>query len=532
MSHVLQVDPHWAGTRLDQFWLHHLGNSVARARIQEWIRSGLATVDGRPCHKPSLRVSAGQHLTLEVPHQAPAAITPAPGPLCVLYADDHLVVINKAPGLTTHPAPSVEGPTVVERVAAAFPSLLTLGGERPGVVHRLDKDTSGLLVLALSEPARMGLAAAFSKRQVHKEYLALAARLLAQPLRIDLPMDRHPTLKTRMAVLPHGRPALTEVWPLWQAPGGHATLVRVRIHTGRTHQIRVHLASQRHPLLGDEVYAPKSIAAMAPRQMLHSWYLAFTHPITGQPLEFRVPPPPDFWDTLEALTHRTLRLGVTGSPGCGKSTVTHMLAAAGVPTVSADAIVAQSYLPGAVGWELLRCHYGRRFTPNDDAPVNRTALAQAMEDPRLRREVESLIHPVVREAVMAFWQAHPSAPVAVAEIPLLLESGMAEDCDLVVAVFCPDTLRHQRLAARGWNTQQQHRMDSWQWPQVSKIRAAHLVVDNSSALDHTLRRTLAALTVIMGIAKHRQQRLLHRLRHFFIHGAWPNTPRSPHVSAS
>lgn len=532
MIHALQVLSQWAGTRLDQLWMHHLGDTVPRARIQEWIRAGLATVDGRPCGKPSLRVSAGQRLTLEVPDPSPATVTPDPGPLSVLYADDHLVVIDKAPGLTTHPAPSVEGPTVVERAAAAFPALLTLGGERPGVVHRLDKDTSGLLVLALSEPARVGLSAVFSERRVHKEYLALVAGALHEPMRVDLPMDRHPTLKTRMAVVPHGRPALTEVWPLWQAPGGQAALVRVRIHTGRTHQIRVHLAAQKHPLLGDAVYAPGAIAAMAPRQMLHSWYLAFAHPITGQRLEFRAAPPQDFWDTLEALTHRTLRLGITGCPGCGKSTVTRMLAEAGVPTVSADAIVGQSYLPGAAGWEILRCHYGRRFTPSDDAPVDRQALAQAMEDPRLRREVESLIHPVVRAEVAAFWEAHRDAPVAAAEIPLLLESGMDEDCDLVLGVFCPDSLRHQRLAGRGWSPEHRSRMDSWQWPQAHKIRAAHLVVDNSGPLDDTLRRTLAALAVAMRLAQGRRQRLLHRLRHFLHHGVWPESPGSPHVSPS
>ncbi|MBZ4648004.1 MAG: hypothetical protein JG760_255, partial [Desulfomicrobiaceae bacterium] len=155
-----------------------------------------------------------------------------------------------------------------------------------------------------------------------------------------------------------------------------------------------------------------------------------------------------------------------------------------------------------------------------------------MEDPRLRREVEALIHPVVRAEVAAFWEAHRDAPVAAAEIPLLLEGGMAEDCDLVFGVFCPDDLRHQRLADRGWGPEQRSRMDSWQWPQARKIRAAHLVVDNSGPLDDTLRRTLAALAVAMRLAQGRRQRLLHRLRHFLHHGVWPESPGSPHVSPS
>ncbi len=522
MSHMAHTTMAHVGLRLDQFWHEQLNGAVPRSRIQAWIRAGQATIDGQPCTKPGQRLAAGQHLTLEVESPPAAALTPDPGPLHVLFADDHLVVITKPAGITTHPAPSVEGPTIVERVAAHYPGILHLGGERPGVVHRLDKDTSGLMVLALFEGARQGLVAALSARQVHKEYLALASGTIAAPCTIELPIGRHPSIKTRMAPLPQGRPAHTEVWPLWTAPDGRATLVRVRIHTGRTHQIRVHLAARGHPLLGDTVYAPTAIAAMAPRQMLHSWFLAFHHPITGELLSFRVPPPEDFWNTLVSLTHRPLRLGITGALGSGKSTVTRILAEAGVPVFSADAAVAASYLPGQPGWELLRCHFGRRFTPEDTAPVDRAALAQAMEDPRLRRQVEALIHPLVQEALEAFWHTQATAKVVAAEIPLLLESGFADSCDLVLTVFCPDALRHARLRDRGLTTTHCARLEGWQWPQARKVCAAHLIVDNSGRLDDTLRRTHAALTVAQGIAERRHQQLCSALAHLLEHGAWPN----------
>jgi 23S rRNA pseudouridine1911/1915/1917 synthase len=510
--------------RLDHLWTERLG-SFPRPRIQEWIRQGKATIDGQRCTKPGQRVRPGQCLHLESEPVTPASLQADPGPLQVCYADAHILVLHKPAGMTVHPAPSVEGPTLVERVAAHFPSLLQLGSERPGIVHRLDKDTSGLMVLALSETARHALTAAFAQRLVHKEYLAIASGHLTQPLRVDLPLDRHPTLKTRMTPHPQGRPALTEIWPLWQAPQGQATLVRARIHTGRTHQIRVHLSASGHPLVGDQVYAPQTTAAMAPRQMLHSWYLAFAHPITGEPLAFCAPPPEDFWQTLADLAWQPLRIGITGAVGCGKSTLADIWRAQGVPVLSADTVVAELYQPKAPGWETLRCHFGRRFTPDDTGPVDRIALRQAMNDPRTRREVEALIHPLVADALTHFWSAHCHAPVLAAEIPLLLEAGFRDACDIILAVFCPDDLRHERLAQRGWDAPRIAQMEGWQWSQEQKIRAAHLIVDNSGSLEDTKHRTMAALAIVQSRLQTAHTRILQSLRRLAAQGP-PQPPAS------
>lgn len=508
------VDARNGGIRLDAFWQGILeSEGVARTRVQNWIRAGRAQVDGRECRKSSLKLVPGQRLSLE-PEDIQSALEPVRGDLDVVFADEHMLVINKTANLTVHPAPSVDEPTLVHHLVHAFPDLLAQGGERPGVVHRLDKDTSGLIAVALSDPARLALTRAFAERKIYKEYLALVAGTPPEYGRVSLPLGRHPSIKTRMAVVPGGRPAETEYRLVWTAPDKSASLVRVLLHTGRTHQIRVHLTAIGHPLLGDSVYADPATAARAPRQMLHAWQLRLSHPISGQDLAFQIPPPEDFLERLRGLCRVPLRVGLTGVTGSGKSTVRRVLEEEGLPVFCADQAVARSYEPGGDGWKILRHYFGDRFTPSMDQSVDKAALYAAMaESESLRREVEGLVHPVVRHALHTFQQAQ-GQEVSVAEIPLLCEAGLTGDVDLLTVVFCPREQRETRLAGRGWSAERVASVDSWQWPQTRKLRQAQLVVDNSGSLDDLTRRARGLARVLRDLEARRALRHLTVLTSF------------------
>lgn len=486
------VGPEGRGTRLDAFLGHAAG--LSRSRLKKAVQEGHCRVDGALCLEADLRLAPGRVVELDIP-DADSALQPEAGELAVLYRDAALVVLDKPAGLTVHPCPSCPEGTLVHRLLAHFPELGRLEGFRPGIVHRLDKDTSGLLVAALTEPARLALTGSFAVRAVRKTYLALTRGVPGAEGRVDLPVGRHPTLKTKMAVVPEnrgGKPALTEWRTLYADPAGRFALLAVTIHTGRTHQIRVHLAHIGHPLWGDRVYAPHdpAWADPAPRQMLHAWKLAFPHPDDGRTMAFLCPPPADFPATIEALARRTRNVVLTGTPGCGKSTALRLLGEAGVPVWSADAAVARLYKPGADGWLLLRGRYGERFLqPSGQAgrpgeePVDRAALTRAlMEDPGLRRELEALIHPLVFADMEQFFAEAglAGAPLAVAEVPLWHESRKPVGDALVVTVACPVPARHARLARkRGWSAEKAAAVDAWQWTEDAKIRASHYVVDNS-----------------------------------------------------
>ncbi len=504
------------GQRLDAFWQGILDEEgVTRSRVQAWIRDGRARVDGRVCAKPATKVLPGQVLSL-LPEFPDSDIVPDDGPLCVLYADEHLAVVDKEAGLTVHPAPSVTGTTLVHRAAARFPSLPALGGQRPGVVHRLDKDTSGLMVLALSEPARLALSESFASRDVSKEYLALVAGVPPSSGVVTLPLDRHPTIKTRMAVAERGgRAAESRYRLLWTAPDRSASLVRVRILTGRTHQIRVHMTALGHPLLGDAVYADRKTAARAPRQMLHAWRLRFRHPASGEELSFLAPPPDDFLHVLHELSRERVCIGLTGAVGSGKSTVRAAVEEAGVPVFCADRVVAGSYARGGEGCAILEHHFGKRFSAPGGG-IDKDRLREAMQDPSLRREVERLVHPLVRHALADFRARHVE-DVTLAEIPLLCEAGLAGETDLVATVFCPDGVRHERLRGRGWPDERIAEIDSWQWSQARKVRAAHLVIDNSGSLDELRTRSTAMLGVVRDMLRARSERDMEKLRDLFEH---------------
>ncbi len=284
-----------SGNRLDRFLADALAH-LSRARVQALIREGHVRLNHRPA-KPSESVRPADVVSWEEPPPAETALVPEAMDLPMLYEDDDLLVINKPAGLVTHPAPGNEAGTLVNALLAHCPTLSGIGGERrPGIVHRLDKDTTGCLVVAKNDLAHRALAAQFAGRTTRKTYLALV-RGVPVPASgtIDAPVGRHPVHRKKMAVvaLPRGRSARTDyrVRQRLRTDAGPTSLVECRLHTGRTHQLRVHLKHLGHPILGDVLYGGLRPPA---RQMLHAWKLAFQHPRTGQEREFQAPLPADF----------------------------------------------------------------------------------------------------------------------------------------------------------------------------------------------------------------------------------------------
>ena len=296
-DHDFRVEADAAGTRLDQFLAAQVP-ALSRARIQDMIKTAHVTLNGATT-KPGARLKTGDAILLTEPPPAPIETTAEDIALDVLFEDDDLIVINKPAGLVVHPAAGNWSGTLVNALLHHCLNLSGIGGEqRPGIVHRLDKETSGCLVAAKNDAAHQSLARQFARREVTKIYLAIATgRFSRKSGTVDAVMGRHPVNRKRMAVVTaHGpglkgafRPSKTTWHVLSELPAG--TLVECTLHTGRTHQIRVHLKHLGHPVVGDELYGKRGDF---PRQMLHAWRLGFAHPRTGERLNFESPIPADF----------------------------------------------------------------------------------------------------------------------------------------------------------------------------------------------------------------------------------------------
>ncbi len=299
----LIVPAHARGERLDRY-LAGACPELTRSRIQKLIRSGRVTVDGGGA-APGRRLRGGESVVVEIPPAEPASAAPQPLPVEVVFEDRWLVVVDKPRGMVVHPAPGHPAGTLVNALLHRCRDLSGVGGElRPGIVHRLDKDTTGLLVVAKDDATHRALQDQFKKRSVEKVYLAVVVGRLQGEGVVDRPIGRHPKDRKRMAVdAPRARPAWTR-WKALQLLRG-ATLVEVCIGTGRTHQIRVHLASLGHPVAGDPLYGgvrrarglgdplARRLLEGAPAQALHAWRLVFDHPRTGERLRLVAPVPPD-----------------------------------------------------------------------------------------------------------------------------------------------------------------------------------------------------------------------------------------------
>ena len=294
---------HHAGQRLDQA-LHEQLPAFSRARLQDWIKSGRVLVNGAP-GRPSRVLREGDRIDVEPAELPPLRAAPEAIPLRVLYEDADFVAIDKPAGMVVHAGAGVHTGTLVNALLGRFASLSALGGElRPGIVHRLDRFTSGAILVAKNDAAHRALAAQFAGRQVEKTYLALVhGSVKADSGRIEKPIARDPRHRTRMtARLTTGRAAWTGYRVLRRWEG--FTFLEVRIGTGRTHQIRVHLSSIGHPLAGDRLYgAPARSPAQPPieRFFLHAHRIRFQHPSSGQQVEIVSPLPEDLTRWMEQL---------------------------------------------------------------------------------------------------------------------------------------------------------------------------------------------------------------------------------------
>lgn len=593
--------------RLDRFLADILRpEGISREKIKQLIQRGYVHINDSPCKSPKEVLKPGQTVCIVVP-DTQNVLLPDPGELNIVYEDEYCLIVNKPYGVTVHPCPSCPDGTMVNRLLFHFPKLRNMDGTRPGIVHRLDKDTSGLLLVALDEKTRIALAAAFSARVVKKEYLALIKGVPNQKeADITVPVGRHPTYKTKMAAFPgcekklpgSVRTAHSHYRVLFADPNGRFSLVLVSIHTGRTHQIRVHMAHIGHPLWGDPLYGgpthlamdgsclrfmpeeqdtinqeniemddteflhsnpfihhntasegtqtenstktsfirasqqktekktfanvPQGAQLVAERQMLHAFHLSFNHPETGNLLDFYSKIPSDFKTAMLKLLSRPLRVIITGLPGCGKSALTHEMEQLGLPVWSADACVRTLYEPGNDGWMLLRRRFGNKFIKTESSSVDKAELFAAMcTDPSLRKEIEELIHPLVEYDLNTFWtSAEKKAalsghiPISVAEIPLFLEAESGARMKkypespypdpIRICVFCPDRERHARLEKfRHVPTHIAATLDSWQWDITRKVRACHILIDNSGSREAMAQRAYHLLGILKTLQKKR-----------------------------
>jgi 23S rRNA pseudouridine1911/1915/1917 synthase len=298
--------------RLDKFLADQLG--LSRTQAARLVADKAVTVDGRPA-RASRILKRGERVAVRFPEdQPPRTLKPAAIPLVVVYEDEDLAVIDKPAGLVVHPAPGHWYDTLVNALVARGTTLAGGAEGRPGVVHRLDRDTSGLMVVAKTDLAHRRLGAAIAARRVRRTYAALAwGHLDASPTVIEAPLARHPTDRKRMAVTSKGRAARTDVWVVGRF--GVADLLRLELHTGRTHQIRVHLEHIGHPVVGDPTYAgggsrrvsgaarkeAEALERITPRQALHAAGLAFRHPVTGAAMELRAEWPADLRESLRLV---------------------------------------------------------------------------------------------------------------------------------------------------------------------------------------------------------------------------------------
>ena len=296
-----------SGTRLDRF-LETLLEGLSRSRIKALIEEGRVKIQGEKAKKGGQRVRTGDVVEVTIPPPKTLELVPVEMQLDILYEDEHLLVLDKPAGLVVHPAPGHQNDTLVNALLAHCKDLKGIGGaERPGIVHRLDKDTSGVLVIAKDEETHRGLVEQFKQREVEKVYLALIYGT-PHPSKgtIRAPIGRHPIHRKKMAVVEKGREALTCYRVL--ASGKGISLVEVKIETGRTHQIRVHMHHIGHPVVGDPVYKGKSFRHLSPslketikalgRQALHHHRMRFTHPVTGEEMTFVSPLPKDMLNVL------------------------------------------------------------------------------------------------------------------------------------------------------------------------------------------------------------------------------------------
>lgn len=303
-----EVSADLLGARLDQA-LAQLFPDYSRSRLKVWIEDDRVKVNGAIVNKAREKVFGGEQIEIQAELEEEIRFEPQAIPLNIVYEDDDILVINKPKELVVHPGAGNPDGTVLNALLHHYPQIAEV--PRAGIVHRLDKDTTGLMVVAKTVPAQTHLVTALQKREITREYEAVASGIMTQGGKVDEPMARHPTKRTAMAVHPMGKAAVTHYRIMERFR--NYTRLRLRLETGRTHQIRVHMAHIAHPLLGDQLYGgrprpPKGASAdflevlrNFKRQALHAAMLRLHHPITNELMEWHAPLPEDFVELIEAL---------------------------------------------------------------------------------------------------------------------------------------------------------------------------------------------------------------------------------------
>ena len=302
-NYTFEIEKEHEGLRLDVV-LSLLMEEASRSYIQKLIEGGFVVLDGVAVTSKKLKLKTGQKVVLTLPPPKPLDAQPEDIPLDIRYEDDDLIVINKPKGMVVHPAAGNESGTLVNALLFHCGKLSEINGvERPGIVHRIDKDTSGLLVCAKSDLAHRGLSEQLQVHSMTRRYMAVCCFGFSEDEgTIDAPIGRDPKNRLKMAVVKDGRSAVTHYRVLERFLG--YTMIEARLETGRTHQIRVHMAYRNHPLLGDTVYGSAKQPYGLTGQMLHAKVLGFIHPATGEYMEFSAEPPDEFSACLEKLRNK------------------------------------------------------------------------------------------------------------------------------------------------------------------------------------------------------------------------------------
>ncbi|QLE54504.1 RluA family pseudouridine synthase [Nostoc sp. TCL26-01] len=301
----LQVEDN--SERIDRYLAEELPD-FSRSRIQQLIEQGQVQVNGKVCTSKKINLKVGDRITLAIPEVQPLALQAEAIPLDILYEDDQLLILNKPAGLVVHPAPGHPDGTLVNALLAHCPHLPGIGGvQRPGIVHRLDKDTTGAIAIAKTDLAYQHLQAQLQAKTARREYLGVVYGAPKTPTGIvDLPIGRHPQDRKKMAIVPieqGGRSAITH-WQVQERLGNY-TLMHFQLETGRTHQIRVHSTKIGHPIVGDRLYGSgHSVGVNLPGQALHAWKLQLQHPVSEEEIAVTAPIPQTFTTLLEVLRRR------------------------------------------------------------------------------------------------------------------------------------------------------------------------------------------------------------------------------------
>lgn len=307
-SILLSVDAEGAGRRLDLYIAAH-APELSRSQAQKLVEAGLVLVNRELCSDKNYRLQSGDQISITIPEPIKALVEPEDIRLDIVFEDKDLLVINKPRGMVVHPAPGHAKGTLVNALLGHCSDLSGIGGVmRPGIVHRLDKDTSGLLIVAKNDFSHRSLSAQLKSRKLHREYITLVCGKVKPEIgRIEAPIGRHPRHRKKMAVISGGRAAVTRYRVLKYYD--HYSLLKINLETGRTHQIRVHLAHLGYPVAGDPAYAKGSSGNLPPElimpQALHAYRISFIHPRSDETLEFSTPLPEEFKKTLFWLKNRS-----------------------------------------------------------------------------------------------------------------------------------------------------------------------------------------------------------------------------------